>query len=76
VVSHDVKETMEIADHVCIISAGKVVGQGSREDIARSDSAWIRQFMDGAPDGPVPFHYPAEDYRMDLMGRIESLQKS
>jgi phospholipid/cholesterol/gamma-HCH transport system ATP-binding protein len=76
VVSHDVKETMEIADHVCIISAGKVVGQGSREDIARSDSAWIRQFMDGAPDGPVPFHYPAEDYRMDLLGRIESLQKS
>jgi phospholipid/cholesterol/gamma-HCH transport system ATP-binding protein len=76
VVSHDVKETMEIADHVCIISAGKVVGQGSREDVARSDSAWIRQFMDGAPDGPVPFHYPAEDYRMDLMGRIESLQKS
>lgn len=76
VVSHDVKETMEIADYVCIISAGKVVGQGSREEIAASDSPWIRQFLDGAPDGPVPFHYPADDYRLDLIGRLEQTQKS
>ena len=75
VVSHDVKETMEIADHVCIISAGKVVGQGSKEQIADSDSTWIRQFIDGAPDGPVPFHYPAEDYRVDLIGRIDLNQR-
>lgn len=75
VVSHDVKETMEIADHVCIISAGKVVGQGSKQEIAASDSTWIRQFIDGAPDGPVPFHYPAEDYRVDLIGQIDLNQR-
>jgi phospholipid/cholesterol/gamma-HCH transport system ATP-binding protein len=75
VVSHDVKETMEIADHVCIISAGQVVGQGDKTQIANSDSAWIRQFIDGAPDGPVPFHYPAEDYRMDLIGRLDFNQR-
>lgn len=75
VVSHDVKETMEIADYVCIISAGQVVGQGDKTQIANSDSAWIRQFIDGAPDGPVPFHYPAEDYRMDLIGRLDFNQR-
>jgi phospholipid/cholesterol/gamma-HCH transport system ATP-binding protein len=76
VVSHDVKETMEIADHVCILSQGQVIGQGDKAQIANSDSVWIRQFIDGAPDGPVPFHYPAEDYRMDLIGRLDLSQRS
>jgi phospholipid/cholesterol/gamma-HCH transport system ATP-binding protein len=25
------------------------------------------QFIQGAPDGPVPFHYPAEDYQEELL---------
>jgi len=25
--------------------------------------------MTGDPDGPVPFHYPAPDYREDLLGK-------
>ena len=32
-----------------------------------SDNPRIRQFMQGEPDGPVPFHYPAQDYVQDLM---------
>jgi phospholipid/cholesterol/gamma-HCH transport system ATP-binding protein len=24
--------------------------------------------MTGNDDGPVPFHYPASDYRQDLLG--------
>ena len=27
----------------------------------------INQFINGLPDGPVPFHYPARDYREELM---------
>ncbi len=68
VVSHDVKETMAIADWVYVISGGRVVGEGTPEAMALSDSPWIQQFIEGAPDGPVPFHYPAEDYREDLLG--------
>lgn len=67
VVSHDVKETLTIADYVYLISGGKVVGEGTPETIAHSDSPWIRQFVHGDADGPVPFHYPAPDYRADLM---------
>ncbi len=59
-VSHDVAETLSIADDVKIISGGKVIADGSKEDIQRSDSPWVRQFIDGLADGPVPFHYPGE----------------
>jgi phospholipid/cholesterol/gamma-HCH transport system ATP-binding protein len=69
VVSHDVKETASIADYIYLISAGKVVGQGTPDQIEHSDSPWIRQFMHGLADGPVPFHYPARDYAADIFGK-------
>jgi phospholipid/cholesterol/gamma-HCH transport system ATP-binding protein len=68
VVSHDVKETLTIADYAYLISGGQVVGEGTPSAIAASDSPWIRQFVHGDADGPVPFHYPAPDYRADLLG--------
>ena len=68
VVSHDVKETAEIADYIYLISDGKVVGQGTPEEIEHSESEWVKQFMYGAADGPVPFHYHAPDYEADLLG--------
>lgn len=68
IVSHDVPETCSIADYVYVIANGKVIGHGSPESIKNSDSKWVRQFMQGLPDGPVPFHYPAVDYQQDLIG--------
>lgn len=68
VVSHDVKETAVIADYIYLMSGGKVVGAGTPAEIEAADSTWVRQFMHGAPDGPVPFHYPAGDYRTELLG--------
>lgn len=67
VVSHDVKETASIADYIYLISDGKVVGQGTPDQIERSQSPWVQQFMHGLADGPVPFHYPARDYASDLL---------
>lgn len=66
VVSHDVPETLSIADYVYIISAGKVVAQGAPADMRESDSSWLRQFIDGEADGPVPFHYAAPDLMQHL----------
>lgn len=62
VVSHDVREISAVADHAYLLSGGKVVASGAPGVLAESDSAEIRQFMRGLPDGPVPFHYPAPDY--------------
>jgi phospholipid/cholesterol/gamma-HCH transport system ATP-binding protein len=28
----------------------------------------VHQFVYGETDGPMPFHYPAEDYASDLRG--------
>jgi phospholipid/cholesterol/gamma-HCH transport system ATP-binding protein len=67
VVSHDVHETATIADYIYVLSEGKIVGQGTPEEIRDSRSEWVRQFMDALPDGPVPFDYPAPDYREDLL---------
>ncbi|MGH8120250.1 MAG: ATP-binding cassette domain-containing protein [Gammaproteobacteria bacterium] len=65
-VSHDVAESASIADYIFVLSAGHVVGQGTPQELRVSASAWVRQFMDGLPDGPVPFHYPAPDFDEEL----------
>lgn len=67
IVSHDVPETLSIADQVHIISEGKVVESGSPEELKDSDSAWTHQFIHGDADGPVPFHYPAAPLLDDLI---------
>ncbi len=68
VVSHDVEETSNIADVIYVISNGKVIAGGPSEQVANSDSPWVRQFMDGQADGPVPFHFPAEPLETDILG--------
>ncbi|MBT8419737.1 MAG: ABC transporter ATP-binding protein [Gammaproteobacteria bacterium] len=67
VVSHDVAETSAIADYLYVLSEGKVVGAGTPDELGRTGSEWVTQFMQGLPDGPVPFHYPARDYAEDLL---------
>ena len=67
IVSHDVQETAEIADYIYVLSEGKIVGQGTPQQLQDSDSEWVQQFMNGKADGPVHFHYPANDYLSDLL---------
>lgn len=67
IVSHDVAEITEVADCTHLISHGKVIASGAPKDLEQSPSAWVRQFMRGLADGPVPFHYPAPDYRAELL---------
>ena len=71
VVSHDVAEISRIADHCFVISEGRVIASGAPRELAESSSELVRQFMTGAADGPVPFHYPAPDYGEQLLGRPE-----
>ena len=67
IVSHDITETCAIADDVYLLSGGKVVEHGTAEALGKSNSAWAQQFLNGEPDGPVAFHYPAADYAEDLL---------
>lgn len=69
VVSHDLAETASIADYIYVVGDTQVLGFGTPDELMNSDNPRIRQFMQGIPDGPVPFHYPADDYRAALLGR-------
>lgn len=66
IVSHDIQETMSIADYIYIVSDGRLMGSGTPDELRQNKNAWIQQFINGLPDGPVPFHYPAKDYGTDL----------
>ena len=68
-VSHDVHETLSIADYVYIVSAGTVVEHGSPEDMMNSNSEWTQQFVNGLADGPVPFHFEAPVLLDDLFAQ-------
>jgi phospholipid/cholesterol/gamma-HCH transport system ATP-binding protein len=59
VVTHDVYESLKIVDYMYFVSDGRIVARGTPEDVRASQEAFVRQFVDGEPDGPVPFHYPA-----------------
>ena len=67
IVSHDIAETSSIADYIYLLSDGKVVGQGTADELNNSESEWAQQFLKGHDDGPVPFHYQANDYMTDLL---------
>lgn len=73
VVSHDVRELAMISHHSYLLSGGKVVADGTPAELAASPIAEVRQFMSGAADGPVPFHYPAGDYHTALLGKNPGL---
>ncbi len=68
VVSHDLHETASIADHLYLLADGEVIGQGAPDKMLTSTDERIKQFMQGLPDGPVPFHFPATQLEADLLG--------
>ena len=59
VVSHDVDETFLIADHIVFIANGHVAAQGTPAEMRATPDPLVRQFVEGAADGPVRFHYAA-----------------
>jgi phospholipid/cholesterol/gamma-HCH transport system ATP-binding protein len=66
IVTHDVLESLAIVDYLYFISDGVIVGEGTPEEIRHSTLPYVRQFVHGERDGPVPFHYPARPYAADV----------
>jgi phospholipid/cholesterol/gamma-HCH transport system ATP-binding protein len=66
IVTHDVQEALRVVDYVYFMAAGRVIAQGRPDEIRRSDEPFVRQFVNGSSEGPVPFHYPAPGYDVDL----------
>jgi phospholipid/cholesterol/gamma-HCH transport system ATP-binding protein len=70
IVSHDIEITFNLVDYVFVLADGKVIGQGKPDELRQSTNEQVRQFLNGLPDGPVPFHYPAKEYDVDLMSDL------
>jgi len=65
-VTHDVQQSFDIADYIYFVSAGVIVAEGPPETLRDASDPFVRQFVHGETDGPVPFHYPAPSYARDL----------
>ncbi|MDB6369865.1 MULTISPECIES: phospholipid ABC transporter ATP-binding protein MlaF [Photorhabdus] len=68
VVSHDVPEVLSIADYAYIIAEQQIIAEGTAQQLHSNSDRRVRQFLDGIADGPVPFRFPAGDYKTELLG--------
>lgn len=66
VVSHDVTEVLSIADYAYIVADKRIIASGTPEELRASQDPQVVQFLAGNADGPVRFHYPADDYLKEL----------
>ncbi len=67
VVTYDVAESLKVVDYAYFIADGRVVAQGTPDEIRASQDPFVRQFVDGLADGPVAFHMPAPPLTADLV---------
>ena len=56
VVTHDVKEILEVAHYVYILSETNVLAAGTPDEIRNSQDPRVIQFIQGDYDGPYAFH--------------------
>lgn len=73
IVSHDLDETFHIADKVIVLANGRIVAQGTPDEVRHSEDPLVHQFVNALPEGPVRFHYPgpsvADDFGPGQEGR-------
>lgn len=53
IISHDIRAVFEIADYVILLHRGRVVEQGSKQQLRQSHNEFTRQFLEGAVAGPL-----------------------
>ncbi|MDP3616455.1 MAG: ABC transporter ATP-binding protein [Rhodoferax sp.] len=65
-VSHELEQTLAIADHVIILANGKVATEGTPDHVCHSTDPLVYQYVNALPDGPVHFHYPGSSVEQDF----------
>jgi phospholipid/cholesterol/gamma-HCH transport system ATP-binding protein len=54
VVTHDMNSAYKVANRIAMIYDGKIIGIGTPEEIKDSQDPYIRQFVTGSVEGPMP----------------------
>ncbi|MEP6588334.1 MAG: ABC transporter ATP-binding protein [Polaromonas sp.] len=65
-VSHELEQTLSIADHVIILANGKVATEGTPDEVRQSTDPLVYQYVNALPDGPVRFDYPGVTVEEDF----------
>ncbi len=52
-VSHDIPDVFDVAGHVAMLDAGRIVWEGSPEAIVVSEDPVVRRFLSGQPDPEI-----------------------
>ncbi|MBM4087373.1 MAG: ATP-binding cassette domain-containing protein, partial [Planctomycetes bacterium] len=68
VVTHDMNSAFMVADKMMMLYEGKVVQQGTPDEIRNTSNPLVKQFISGAPDGPIPLRRSSKEYALDLVG--------
>ncbi len=74
VVTHELPSVMRIADRVLMLHRGRVAFEGTREELKACEDPLVRQFVTGAPDGPIPLRKSKRDYAEDLLQSVEQVE--
>jgi phospholipid/cholesterol/gamma-HCH transport system ATP-binding protein len=53
VITHDMRLTYKIADKVAMLHEGRVIAQGSPDEIKANPDPMLRQFIEGRAEGPI-----------------------
>lgn len=62
IVSHDVAETLSIADYIYVVAEGVIQGEGTPEQLKAHPSAFVQQFLSGSIEGPVDYQFTHQAY--------------
>jgi phospholipid/cholesterol/gamma-HCH transport system ATP-binding protein len=53
VVSHDLASIFKVSDRVAMMHQGRIVEVGAPDEIRNSSNPYVKQFVDGAAEGPI-----------------------
>lgn len=53
VISHDMEATLRIADKIAMMFDGRVIFEGTPDDVRDTDHPVVRQFVEGRLEGPI-----------------------
>jgi phospholipid/cholesterol/gamma-HCH transport system ATP-binding protein len=53
VTTHDMRAARELADHVAVLHAGRVIASGVRDEVFGSTDPLVAQLISGNPSGPI-----------------------
>jgi len=68
VVTHDMASAYEVADRLILLDRGRIVAEGTPDEIRRSEDPLVHQFVHGEAEGPLSMGGSTVDFTEDLLG--------